>query len=179
MPRGFDGFYPGRGTQAFAERKSFFVSKQEIFSQFIELGRNELATSDQFKSANGSAILALQGYILPYFQHDSLDEAVILLDKKLHVVTKPGLAKDIGSRGIHNYTTPSVATLNGYAADTRSIEKRRQILQSEILQIRSEYEEYMANIFKDLFQSFHVSQSRKAMIHKILKATFLGFKSKF
>jgi hypothetical protein len=28
LPRGLDGYYPGRGTQAFAERRSFFEKKQ-------------------------------------------------------------------------------------------------------------------------------------------------------
>jgi hypothetical protein len=171
LPRGYDGFYPGRGTQAFAERRSFFVAKQEIVQKFIDLIKVNLGSQGQFTDIHAASIMAMYGHILPYFQHDSLIESVLLLEDRLHVVTRPNLVSDIGTSGIHNYTTPSLQ-IDASQIFTPSLQDaRRRRFKEELPSLRKESREDMALFFKDLFHSFHISRSRKAMIKEIFRKT--------
>ena len=108
LPRGNVGFYPGHGTKAFAERKSFFQEKQSIVNIFLKLAAKNLGSPEQFNDTQNSSEMALMGHFLPYFQHDSLIESFLNSKSKLHVVTKPYLARDIGAKGMNNYVVPSI-----------------------------------------------------------------------
>jgi hypothetical protein len=168
LPRGYDGFYPGRGTQAFAERRSFFIDKQEMVCKFIELIKMNLGSRDQFKDNQAAVMMATHGHFLPYFQHDSLIESLVFQTRKLHVVTRPGLARDIGSNGIHNYITPVLANPDSKIMGSQSIDARMKSFQNDLPAIRVESNEYMQSILRDLFDSFHLSKSRRAMLRRIL-----------
>jgi len=171
LPRGYDGFYPGYGTQAFAERRSFFVSKQEVVLKFIDLKKINLGSQGQFKDSRAAAVMATYGHILPYFQHDSLVESILLLEDKLHVVTKPNLVTDIGDSGIHNYTTAPLSVHEYKEFIPKSQGLRRQTFKEELSAIQSESKGHMMSFFQDVFNSFHVSKSRKAMLRKIFSRT--------
>ncbi len=168
LPRGYDGFYPGRGTQAFAERRSFFIEKQEIIHLFIELIRKNLGKRAQFKDNHVAAIMAMHGHFLPYLQHDSLIESFIFQKRKLHVVTKPSLVKDIGISGIHNYITPVLSNPEPQRINSESTDARKQSFQNELPAIRAESELHMQSILQELFDSFYLSKSRRAMLKRIL-----------
>jgi hypothetical protein len=167
LPRGYDGFYPGYGTQAFAERRSFFVSKQEKVLTFIDLVKRNLGSQGQFKDSYAAAIMATHGHILPYFQHDSLIESILLLERKLHVVTKPNLVEDIGGSGIHDYTTIQPSVDRFQLSTSASLAIRKQRFQNELPIIRVNAREYMTDLFMEVFDSFHLSKSRRAMLKEI------------
>jgi hypothetical protein len=167
LPRGLEGFYPGRGTQAVAERKSFYKLKQPAFRKFIELLENDLGNYDQFKNSEIAASMAGFGYFLTYFQHDSLEEQIIQSEGKLHVVSKPNLASDIGFEGIHGYVTNSLFIKNQSKIET--LEKRKVNFQNQILDITKESLAHNHEYFKDIFSGYHISKSRKLMLKKIFK----------
>ena len=169
LPRGYDGFYPGYGTQAFAERRSFFVSKQEIVLTFIDLVKNNLGSQGQFKDSYAAANMATHGHILPYFQHDSLIESILLLERKLHVVTKPNLVEDIGGSGIHDYTTTPLSVGRSRLFTSASLSMRKQKFQNELPIIRVDAREYMMSFFMEVFDSFHLSKSRRKMLKEIFR----------
>jgi hypothetical protein len=169
LPRGYDGFYPGYGTQAFAERRSFFVSKQEIVLMFIDLVKKNLGSQGQFKDSYAAAIMATYGHILPYFQHDSLIESILLLERKLHVVTKPNLVEDIGGSGIHDFTTIQPSVDRSQLFTFASLAKRKQRFQNELPTIRVDAREHMTTLFMEVFDSFHLSRSRWAMLKEIFR----------
>jgi GT2 family glycosyltransferase len=171
LPRGYNGFYPGYGTQAFAERRSFFVSKQEIVLTFIDLVKKNLGSQSQFKDSYAAAIMATHGHILPYFQHDSLIESILLLERKLHVVTKPNLVEDIGGSGIHDYTTIQTSVDRSQLFTSDSLAIRKQRFQNELPIIRVDARGYMTTLFMEVFDSFHLSKSRRAMLKEIFRRT--------
>ena len=169
LPRGHDGFYPGRGTQAFAERRSFFTSKQKMVCNFIDLIKPKLGSRDQFKDNQAAAVMATYGHVLPYLQHDSLIESIVFQQKKLHVVTRPTLVTDIGVNGIHNYTTPLVSNVKPHNMNKPLFESRLRSFHNELPSIRTELNDYMLSILRELFDSYHLTRSRIAMLKRILE----------
>ena len=172
LPRGFHGFYPGYGTKAFAERKNFFLSKQEMVDTFNLLAKEYLGKENQFINSKNSSIIALRGYVLPYFQHDSLIESFLHREGKLHVTTRPNLAFDIGVEGIHGDTVPPLDLNNEPMKDLTTVQIRKLIFQNQIELIQIEAEEHLRNNFESLFESFHISKSRKRLMKKIFQLTF-------
>jgi hypothetical protein len=172
LPRGYHGFYPGHGTKAFAERKSFFMSKQEIVDTFNSLAKEYVGIRNQFRNSKNSSVIALRGYVLPYFQHDSLIESFLHREGKLHVVTRPNLAFDIGVEGIHGDTVPKLYLNEEPLKDVRNVQIRKMIFQNEIGFIQIEAEEHLRNKFESLFESFHISKSRKRLMKRIFQLTF-------
>ena len=169
LPRGLNGFYPGTGTKAFAERKNFFTSKQSVVAKFIEI---EKISGDDSDNSVRCANLAAEGYLLPFFQKDALIESFMHFQNKFHVVTKPNMATDIGFEGVHNYTTtPLDITNKEYSTAVLVPEGRIQLAQS-FDQIVSESREHIIKNFKNVLQGYHVSKSRRAMINKILLTSF-------
>jgi hypothetical protein len=169
LPRGYNGFYPGTGTKAFAERKQFFEEKQLIVNRYIELVKDQLDSKEQFVNIRKGALLASEGHLLAFFQKDSLVESFLHFQKKLHVVTMPNLATDIGIHGIHDFVTSKLnveLSENEYKVD---IEKRKNELNSSLDDIRRESVEHIVLNYKDILEGFYISRSRKAMIARILK----------
>jgi GT2 family glycosyltransferase len=172
LPRGYDGFYPGRGTQAFAERRDFFYEKQPQVLEFIKLMASELKEEGQFKNSKKAAELASRGHFLPYLQHDALVEDIMRAHSKIHVVTRPNLVQDIGVDGVHNYVTPQVSILETSIIEPSEIQARRDNLQQQIPKILEELQDYYLAQMKDVFDSFHLTRSRKAMLKHVLLHTF-------
>jgi hypothetical protein len=168
LPRGNYGFYPGHGTKAFAERKSFFLEKQPIVNTFLKLAAKNLGSSKQFIDSQNSAEIALMGHFLPYFQHDSLVESLLHSKSKLHVVTKPYLARDIGEVGMNNYTVAPIEMDSSFPELEKQLYSRKEELMQQLEQIKSESENYLKSQYKEIFERFHVVSSRKTMLKKIL-----------
>jgi hypothetical protein len=173
LPRGVSGFYPGLGTKAFAERRSFFTEKQLITATFLKLAAKNLDSPHQFINAQNSAELALRGHFLPYFQHDSLVESFLNSCEKLHVVTKPYLAKDIGTKGMNNFTVPTIKNHPTNSELEKSISKRKNELMQQLDQISSESKHHLKAQYIEMFERFHVLSSRKAVVkrffHELIK----------
>lgn len=170
LPRGYDGFYPGFGTQAFAERRSFFLDKQPLIDIFLGLVAPHKGEENQFNNTGIAADLALLGYITPYVQHDAIVESFINSKGLLHVVSKPNLAKDIGVEGMHSYTTPEIKTVQNLDLIPESIEKRRTRFESQRNLIRAEAVLARRDRLKDIFDAFHLTKSRKRMLLSILRS---------
>jgi hypothetical protein len=168
LPRGYDGFYPGRGTQAFAERRTFFIDKQKVLRLFLDLIKSR-TISFQFKDPEMSAKLALHGLFLPYLQHDSLVEAILSRDGLLHITSMPDLAKDIGSKGVHSYVTspldPDLLSNNIF----RTFEERVVEFHHSLSEIQRESEEFALSRYIAIFEAFHVSLSRKLLLKKFIQ----------
>jgi len=169
LPRGLNGFYPGTGTKAFAERKSFYNLKQEVITKFLDISR---ITSDDCNNSVRCATLASEGYFLPYFQKDSLIESFMHFQNKFHVVTKPNLATDIGFEGIHNYTTTPLVVNQEEISLNFSATERKIDLKKSFDQIQAESEEHIVLNYKNVLQGYHISKSRKAMLFRIFQLTF-------
>jgi hypothetical protein len=169
LPRGLNGFYPGTGTKAFAERKSFFLAKQPIIAKFVDIERIPGDNSDNSIRCSN---LAAAGYFLPYFQKDSLVESFLHLEEKFHVVTKPNIATDIGFEGVHNYTTSPLKVSQKENSTAISILERRRELEESFDQIVNESKQHIIQNYKDVLQGYHTSTSRKSMLYKILIMTF-------
>lgn len=169
LPRGLNGFYPGTGTKAFAERKNFFISKQSVVAKFIEI---EKISGDDSDNSVRCANLAAEGYFLPYFQKDALIESFMHFQNKFHVVTKPNMATDIGFEGVHNYTTNPLDISNKENSTAVLVPEGRIQLAQSFDQIVSESREHIIKKFKNVLQGYHVSKSRRAMINKILLTSF-------
>lgn len=169
LPRGLNGFYPGTGTKAYAERKNFFTSKQSVVAKFIEI---EKISGDDSDNSVRCANLAAEGYFLPFFQKDALIESFMHFQNKFHVVTKPNMATDIGFEGVHNYTTTplDITDKENFSADL--IPERKIQLAQSFDQIVSESKEHIIKIFRNVLQGYHVSKSRRAMINKVLLTSF-------
>jgi hypothetical protein len=172
LPRGLNGFYPGTGTKAFAERKSFFSSKQSVVEKFLEI---EKICEDDFDNSIKCATLAAEGYFLPYFQKDSLIESFMHFQKKYHVVTKPNMATDIGFEGVHNYTTSPLNIAPEVNSSAISVGDRKIHLEQSFDQIIGESKQHMIKNYKILLQGYHISNSRKAMLHKVFFTTLRRF----
>jgi len=171
LPRGYNGFYPGTGTKAFAERKSFFLERQVIMSRYIEIVKDELRSQGQFVNSRKGALLGAEGYLLSYFQKDSLIESFLHFNQKLHVATKPNLATDIGIDGVHNFVTPAVkvdAKLEKYSA---SLEQRKREFALSLIEIRKESIEHIVGNYQTILDGFYTSRSRIAMVKKIFWTT--------
>ena len=169
LPRGINGFYPGTGTKAFAERKNFFINKQSVVSKFIEIER--ISGDDSYNSIR-CANLAAEGYFIPYFQKDSLIESFMHFQDLYHVVTKPNMATDIGFEGVHNYTTSPLDINIEEIPSSLSVQDRKIQLTECFDQIVNESRQYVINNFKEVLQGYHISRSRKAMLSKVLHTTF-------
>jgi glycosyltransferase involved in cell wall biosynthesis len=172
LPRGLNGFYPGTGTKAFAERKNFFTSKQSVVAKFIEI---EKISGDDSDNSIRCANLAAEGYFLPFFQKDALIESFMHFQNKFHVVTKPNMATDIGFEGVHNYTTTPLDIAIKENSNVVLVSERKIQLAQSFDQIVSESKEHIIENFKSVLQGYHVSKSRRAMINKVLLKTFRNF----
>ena len=167
LPRGFEGFYPGRGTQAVAERRGFYILKQPVIKKFIELIEKDLGSYGQFKNSEIASSMASFGYFLTYFQHDSLEEQIIHSEGKLHVVSKPNLAADIGIEGIHSYITNPIVLQN--QPKIESLEIRKQNFKNQLPEVSNESLDHNREYFAEILDGYHISKSRKLMLKKIFK----------
>ena len=171
LPRGFNGFYPGHGTKVFAERRSFFNSKQNIVSEYLNLATQFKSSPNQFKHSQNSAKLSLKGHFLPYFQHDTLVESILNSVGKLQVVTRPNLADDIGIFGLNNYVSLPLNTQFSPTTEYISSDERRLIFLNQLEFIKEESDAYAVSVMENVFDAFHLSNSRKAMLKKIFSST--------
>ena len=178
LPRGYNGFYPGTGTKAFAERKNFFSDKQKIMNRYIDIVKDQINSNDQFTNSRKGALLGAEGYLLAYFQKDSLIESFLHFKQNLHVTTKPNLATDIGIEGVHDFVTPRLEVdVEGeeYSGDLR---QRRRELSISIDKIRRESIEHIVSNYQEILDGFYTSRSRMAMIKKIFRSTFKKLKNR-
>jgi hypothetical protein len=173
LPRGYDGFYPGHGTQAFAERKSFFQIKQPAVKEFIELVAQDLNQENQFVNSHIAAQLAATGHFLTYVQHDSLNEDIMHSQGKVHVVSKPNLCTDIGMKGVHSYVTKLPQIPFNTQNSIKNLSERKQLFVNQLNQLSIEAKDYRVSQFKDLFDGFYISRSRKAMLKRVILNSFL------
>jgi len=167
LSRGFEGFYPVRGTQAVAERRSFYIFKQPAIKKFIELIEKDLGNYGQFKNSEIASSMASFGYFLTYFQHDSLEEQIIHSEGKLHVVSKPNLAVDIGIEGIHSYITNPIFVQSQPKIET--LEIRKQNFKNQLPEVLNESLAHNREYFAEILDGYHISKSRKKMLKKIFK----------
>lgn len=169
LPRGVSGFYPGRGTQAFAERRSFFEAKKSIVSTYLNLVASESNGNQFLVNTDLSSKLALEGHFLPFFQHDALAESLLSSLNLLHIVTRPDLATDIGVEGVHGYVTPSSKPRVSDDSFDQDFQTARFLFDSQLVTIRAEAEYYAQQRLKRILDGYHVSNSRSAMMKQILR----------
>jgi len=173
LPRGYDGFYPGHGTQAFAERKTFFQIKQPATKEFINLVSQNLNQENQFINSHIAARLAAAGHFLTYVQHDSLNEDIMHTQGKVHVVSKPYLCTDIGVKGIHNYVTKVPQISHNAQTSIKSFSQRKHMFVNQLNELSLEAKDFRVSQFKELFDGYYISRSRKAMLKRVLLDSFL------
>jgi hypothetical protein len=169
--RGINGFYPGKGTQAIAERKTFFLAKQAIMNTYISLISNDLGKYSQFKDLDKAAVMANQGLLMTYLQHDSLEEQLLNSMGQVHVVTKPNLATDIGIEGVHNYTTSPIL-FTGQSMNESIVEKRRHF-EIQLDLVLKESVENNIRYFKEILFAYHLTRSRKLLLKQLVRNLYL------
>ena len=175
LPRGHDGFYPGRGTKAFAERKTLFDKKLSMLESFVDiLGKSDLEYFDTEKDSLRLAKLASRnslGRLMPTMHHDIATDLFLEFNNFLHVVSKPFLAKDIGVHGVHNSIVPKIDI--PLATHTNDMSENRNItFKNSIMLIEKESEDYALISYMKIINGYYISQSSKKMLKQILLNVF-------
>ena len=152
LQRGSSGFYNGVGTKAFAERKSFYKSKKPMLQEFIDLEmRMDLPKhtvakgSSSVKDVARLAELAKPGAlgtVIRTFQKDVATDMFLHQQAKLHVVTKPYLATDIGIEGVHGYVSKTVSSNYMPSKGIENTQQRRDELHGTLPTLFDESREY-------------------------------------
>jgi len=184
LPRGHDGFYPGHGTKAFAERKILFDKKLPMLESFIHLLNQSDFNKTETNKINGNAssqlaILASPKYLgrlINSMDHDIATDQFLEYNNFLHVVSKPFLATDIGHQGVHNSVTPKI-DLPLIKSKKYSSKDRRLLFKKSIELIAHESEEYLIMSNKKILDGYYVSQSAKKMLIQITFNTIRKMRS--
>jgi hypothetical protein len=179
LPRGLDGFYPGHGTKAFAERKMFYLDSVKILKSFIEIEQNKnfktfhsTKKSPMVKDSKRISKLAgpeMLGTIINSFNKDLALSSYIAKTGKLHVVSKPNLASDIGIEGLHFYTTPKLKISDEINIRNISQAERKVELLNTIPYLRTESVNYYSESLRIILDGYYISLSSRKMCIKILK----------
>jgi len=188
LDRGVEGFYPGLGTKAFAERKDFFESRRVILKNFEEIEILNIVSLKQNFSAllefNSSYLSLLAnfhrfGILQSSFNHDVLIDNFLQAKNKVHVVTKPYLARDIGFEGMHNHVTPDLFAFNQPKLSEIGHSIRAKLFHESLPQIIEEGQRYFSQSYTQIMKGYYDSLSRKSMfkllIKKIIGRTVIPF----
>jgi hypothetical protein len=187
LPRGYEGFYPGCGTKAFAERRSFHLEKAPMLQYFVELQRRKdlpevKATKKVFFIRDSQRLALLAGpkgigTLQSFFNKDAAGDIFLQSRGYLHVVTKPAMAKDIGEEGIHH----SVHTDLGFYSNAKSsrgqLKDRKSKFESEVKIIQSEMNDELISVYKNILDGYFISLSGRAMLKKITQRLVARFYS--
>jgi hypothetical protein len=179
LSRGYDGFYPGHGTQAFAERKNFFLQKAKMLEAFIEIEKNSdypiqysskksSMVKDSSRISKLASFYGLGGLINSY-NHDLAMNSFLVQNGKLHVVSKPNLATDIGVEGIHHYITPTLEKPKIIKRPDLSIEEKKIEFQNSLASIKFEVDQNAYNNYRMILEGYYTSLSGRAMVAKIVE----------
>ena len=189
LSRGYDGFYPGHGTQAFAERKKYFLQKAKILEAFIAVekdldyaikysSKKSSMVKDSSRISKLASFYELGGLINSY-NHDLAMNSFLLNNGKLHVVTKPNLATDIGVEGMHHYITPTLGNPKKITVPDLSIEEKKIKFQNSLASIKLEVDQNSYNNYKMLLEGYYTSLSGRAMVTQIVQIFFRKITSAF
>jgi hypothetical protein len=178
LPRGYDGFYPGVGTKAFAERKSFYLEKLPLLRYFVELQKRrdlpEVKVSKGDPYHRDSRRLSLiapafgQRLLCNYFEHDAITDAFIHASRRLHVVSKPSLAEDIGLEGVHDSFHIAPLFPSDLSSEEISPEKRRAAFYSSIQTMKNETADAILKMHIDILDGYFLSLSGKKMLSRAI-----------
>jgi len=178
LPRGYNGFYPGRGTKAFAERKSFYLEKLPMLEYFVELQKRSDLPKVVVDSRNPFprdrarlSFLAApknMGTLLNFFEHDAATDAFINSQRKLHVVTKPSLARDIGFDGVHNSVQVNLQASDKEKYMAQNLELRIAQFQTTLPAIKNESDEVIRKIHESILDGYFISLSGRAMLKGVV-----------
>ena len=166
-------FYHGSGTQAFAERKSFFIQRKEISKVYAESEMRSFRANSQSVTLEELATLSYLGVGLIYLQHDSFIDNILGRNGLLHVVLKPNLASDIGRVGIHNMVTKnfkSPASWNHF--DGLSFREKSEMLRRDLPRIEELAKENSKSSYKELVSMYYQPRSLKGTLVLLLKKIF-------
>jgi hypothetical protein len=177
LPRGYDGFYNGHGTKAFAERKNFFLDKSPMMKAFIALEKRSdipkhypTKKSDLIKDSTRLAHLAnpnALGTLMRSFNKDLAIDHFLHLSGKLHVVTKPNLATDIGIDGVHSYVVPQVQVGSVNEARRKSTSERKAELLDSLETLDSEAQDFYFVTNRVILDGFMGSLSGKILLQRL------------
>jgi len=183
LPRGHNGFYPGRGTKAFAERKSFYLEKAPILKYFVELQKRTDLPKPKVSKRNpfprDAARLSLLahpkrlGFLLTHFNKDAVSDVFLQTRGKLHVVSKPTMAIDIGLEGVHNSVQVNLQVPQNHKNSIQSLEMRSTEFHNSLEQIRIEAENEMVTIHRNILDGYFLSLSGKAMLKKVTQKSLM------
>jgi hypothetical protein len=187
LPRGYDGFYPGCGTKAFAERSSFYLEKAPMLQYFVELQQRkdlpEVKASKKVFFSRDSQRLALLanakgvGTLQSFFNKDAAVDVFLQSRGYLHVVTKPAMAKDIGEEGVHH----SVHTDLGFSSRENSSPEqlcdRKSKFQLEFKNIKNETNDELISVYKNILDGYFISLSGRAMLKETSKRLIARLRS--
>lgn len=175
LPRGYDGFYPGRGTKAFAERKKLFDKKLPMLEEFVNIiGKPDLNHPSIDKDSLKIATFASRnflGQLIPTMDHDIATDFFLRFNDFLHIVSRPYLATDIGFQGVHNSVTPKI-TVPQTTSSANESESRILSFRKSIDLITQESEVYAVLSYKKIMDGYYISQSTKKMLKQILQNAF-------
>lgn len=189
LSRGVAGFYKGIGTKAYAERQNFFETKSNMIEEFLRI--ESLPNLRKYPATKGTTMvkdsvrIALLsnpnalGVPIRSFNKDLAIDAYLYKIGKLHVVTKPNLASDIGIDGMHGYVTPAIDADGIMEFPGLDIQTRKKQFEESIPLIRRDFDEYYFTENKLLMEGYFVSLSGRNMLKKISKAVIAKLASMF
>ena len=126
---------------------------------------------DSFRIASLAGANAL-GTVICSFNKDLALDSFLHAQGKIHIVTKPNLATDIGIEGIHNYTTPILKVSKSDVRDRQDLLGRRSEFIQALPVLIQESDQYITDNYKVILDGYYTSLSGWAMLQKILKKSF-------
>ena len=168
-------FFIGQGTQAFAEKKSYFQERKTITETYLSAleGSSYLHKDRQ----QVFAALAAKGIFNVMGNNDGTLDQMISLFNKLHVVAGKQLLQDIGIQGETSFRYPDIAVPN--MKSTQPLATTTEDLTRELPALEAEFAILQRQYFADLWQVYRRADSVQHTIKFIARKTATRLRQRF
>jgi len=158
-------FYLGQGTQAFAERRSFFDRRKHLTEIYLkEISGRQYSDRDE---SEVFATLAEYGVFTTMGNNDVVHHRITMAQKALHIVTPQRLLIDVGVAGETSFAYPDIPLPD--SATARVLETTKDDLLKAIVHLKEEAHLFEHKFFKDFWAGYLVSFSGRLAANVLLK----------
>jgi hypothetical protein len=148
-------FFIGQGTQAFAEKNSYFQERKAVTETYLHA-----LEGDSYLHKNRElvfAALASQGIFNVMGNNDGALDQMIGLFNKLHIVAGKQLLKDIGIQGETSFRYPDIVV--PHATEAQPLATTAQDLAETLPNLESEFAALQHQYFADMWQVYRRANS--------------------
>ena len=160
-------FFIGQGTQAFAEKKTYFQERTAVTETYLKAleGSSYLHKNRE----QVFAALAARGIFNVMGNNDGALDQMIGLFNKLHVVAGKQLLVDIGIQGETSFRYPDIVV--PHADDTQPLSTTTTDLAQALPHLEAEYASLQRQYFADMWQVYRRADSVQHTIMFIFNKT--------